>query len=135
MSSPAGTSRGLLSRRVFTDISPASWEHPADRSHPFHTLRAAELNRWGSSPEYAKILAGDYRRRSEDQPGSYGSDLNEAASYYAGAALEGAREVKDMAVNIAQETTNYAKRAATEASEAARQAVDRLGEVLGRRRD
>lgn len=67
--------------------------------------------------------------------GTYGSDLNEAASYYAGEAFERAREVKDMAKNIAQETTSYAKRAATEASEAARQAVDRLGEVLGRRRD
>ena len=106
-----------------------------DRSHPFHTLRAAELKRWGSSPEYAKILAGDYRRRSDEQPGSYGSDLNEAASYYAGEALERAREMKDMAKNIAQETTSYAKRAASEASEAARQAVDRLGEVLGRRRE
>lgn len=106
-----------------------------ERSHPFHTLRAAELNRWGAGPEYAKILAGDYRRRSDQPAASYGSDLNDAASYYAGEALERAREVKEIAKNIAQETTNYAKRAASEASEAARQAVDRLGEVLGRRGD
>jgi predicted Zn-dependent protease len=106
-----------------------------DRSHPFHTLRAAELNRWRAGADYAKILAGDYRRRSEHPTASYGSDLNEAASYYAGEARERAREVTEMAKSIAQETASYAKRAASEASDKARAAAERLGEALRRRGD
>jgi len=104
-----------------------------DRSHPFHTLRAAELKRWGAGPECAKILAGEYRRRSEGRTENYASDLSEAAGYYAGEARERAREVTEMARNIAQETTSRAKRAASEATEAARHAVDRLSEAFGRR--
>ncbi len=37
----------------------------AFRTHPFGTVRAAELQRWVASGEYDKILGGDYRRRSD----------------------------------------------------------------------
>jgi len=92
-----------------------------DRTHPFHTLRAAELRRWSRSPEYAAILNGEYRRRS-DPSARYGEDLNAAANYYAGEALERVKEVTTVAKNIAQEGSQFARRTVTDASEVAHRA-------------
>ena len=53
------------------------------RTHPMHTVRAAELLRWHRSGGYDKILAGDYIRRGQndsDQPLS--EDYVDAAGYY-----------------------------------------------------
>lgn len=59
----------------------------AFRDHPFHTLRAAELQRWVQRGEYGEILAGNYRRRGEDgQPLT--DDYAEAAGYYSGQARQ-----------------------------------------------
>jgi hypothetical protein len=53
------------------------------RTHPMHTVRAAELLRWQRSGGYEKILAGDYPRRGQgegDAPLS--DDFVDAAGYY-----------------------------------------------------
>jgi Zn-dependent protease with chaperone function len=53
------------------------------RTHPMHTVRAAELLRWHRAGGYDKILAGDYLRRGQgdaDQPLS--QDFADAAGYY-----------------------------------------------------
>jgi len=53
------------------------------RTHPMHTVRAAELLRWHRAGGYDKILAGEYLRRGQgdsDQPLS--SDFADAADYY-----------------------------------------------------
>src|SRR6476620_5809372 len=53
------------------------------RTHPMHTVRAAELLRWERSGGYAKIVAGDYLRRGQgagDHPLS--DDYADAAGYY-----------------------------------------------------
>jgi Zn-dependent protease with chaperone function len=53
------------------------------RTHPMHTVRAAELLRWQRSGEYDTILSGTYLRRGQidaDQPLS--DDYVDAAGYY-----------------------------------------------------
>jgi len=37
-----------------------------ERSHPFNTLRAAELQRWIEAGQYERILNGEYTRRGPD---------------------------------------------------------------------
>ena len=54
----------------------------AFRDHPFNTVRAAELQRWVASGEYARILAGEYPRRGTPRDGSLGDDYVDAAGYY-----------------------------------------------------
>jgi hypothetical protein len=49
-------------------------------SHPFHTVRAAELRRWVTSGDYEKILRGDYIRRGDET--DLGRDYGSAANYY-----------------------------------------------------
>jgi hypothetical protein len=54
----------------------------AFRTHPFGTVRAAELQRWVASGEYDKILRGDYRRRSDATTPPFSSDIEDAVGYY-----------------------------------------------------
>jgi Zn-dependent protease with chaperone function len=107
------------------------------QTHPFHTLRAAELQRWSQSEEYRDILAGSYRRRTEPQtPHSYGADFTEAAAYYAGEAKLRAGEVSEVAKGVARQTSDYAKRAASEAKRAAseaKEAVEKVAENAAQR--
>lgn len=52
-------------------------------SHPFAVVRAAQLQRWAASEEYRAILAGDYQRRTEDEPtSSMMDDLKAAGRSY-----------------------------------------------------
>lgn len=72
-------------------------------THPFNTLRAAELKRWVEGGTYATVLAGDYPHRgAEQQQRPYTDDLGDAASHYA-------KEARDVAVEVAE----AAKRAAS----------------------
>jgi Zn-dependent protease with chaperone function len=72
-------------------------------SHPFNTLRAAELKRWVEGGAYGKVLAGDYPHRgAEQQQRPYTDDLGDAASHYV-------KEARDVAVEVAE----AAKRAAS----------------------
>ena len=66
----------------------------AFRDHPFHTVRAAELERWRTSGEYDSIIAGGYTRRGDKGQG-LGDDFSDAARYYSGKANAGMSSVGD----------------------------------------
>jgi Zn-dependent protease with chaperone function len=81
-------------------------------THPMHTVRAAELQRWVASGEYDRILRGEYVRRgneTDDRP--LREDFAAAGSYYANEARE-----------LAGQLADAAKRAAERAREAFRDA-------------
>ena len=67
-------------------------------THPMHTVRAAELQRWVTSGEYDRILRGEYVRRGpETDERPLGDDFSAAGNYYAGEAREFAGQVADAA--------------------------------------
>ncbi|GHF42479.1 MULTISPECIES: M48 family metallopeptidase [Streptomyces] len=53
------------------------------RSHPFATVRAAELKKWAESRDFQRIMDGHYPRRSEDKDTSVTDSFKESASHYA----------------------------------------------------
>jgi hypothetical protein len=53
------------------------------RSHPFTTVRAAELKKWSESRDFQRIADGHYQRRSEDKDTSVGDSFRESATSYA----------------------------------------------------
>jgi Zn-dependent protease with chaperone function len=67
-------------------------------THPMHTVRAAELQRWVASGEYERILRGEYTRRgAEARERPLRDDVAAAGAYYAGEARELATQVADAA--------------------------------------
>ncbi|MEU3945492.1 M48 family metallopeptidase [Streptomyces sp. NPDC029526] len=54
------------------------------RSHPFTTVRAAELKKWHASRDFQRIMDGHYPRRDEDGDASVRDSWRESASSYAG---------------------------------------------------
>jgi hypothetical protein len=66
------------------DIGDRVWQviNTAFRTHPFGTVRAAELSRWVDSGSYAKIIGGDYRRRGDATTPPLTDDYADAAGYY-----------------------------------------------------
>jgi Zn-dependent protease with chaperone function len=81
-------------------------------THPMHTVRAAELQRWVASGEYDRILRGEYVRRGGDAgERPWREDVAAAGSYYAGEARE-----------LAGQLADAARRAADRAREAFRNA-------------
>jgi len=81
-------------------------------THPMHTVRAAELQRWVATGEYERILRGEYTRRgAEARERPIKDDVAAAGAYYAGEARELATQVADVA-----------RRAASSAREAFRNA-------------
>jgi Zn-dependent protease with chaperone function len=81
-------------------------------THPMHTVRAAELQRWVATGEYDRILRGEYVRRGPAGPERpLREDMAAAGSYYAG-------EARELAGHLA----DAAKRAADRAREAFRNA-------------
>jgi Zn-dependent protease with chaperone function len=80
-------------------------------THPFNTVRAAELQRWMQSGAYDRIVNGDYPRRGEnDRPLS--DDYAEAAGYYRSEAQTAVDQVKD-ALRGARDAFSNAYRNAT----------------------
>ena len=72
-------------------------------THPMHTVRAAELQRWVASGEYDRILRGEYPRRGpETTERPLKDDLAAAGNYYAGEARELATQVADAAKRAAE---------------------------------
>jgi Zn-dependent protease with chaperone function len=60
-------------------------------THPLAVVRAAQLQRWSASADYRRILAGDYPRRGEEDPGStFMDDLRGAARSYRDSATQSA---------------------------------------------
>ncbi|ANP54990.1 M48 family metallopeptidase [Streptomyces griseochromogenes] len=53
------------------------------RSHPFTTVRAAELKKWAESRDYQRIMDGHYARRTEDKETSVSDSFRESAASYA----------------------------------------------------
>ncbi len=67
-----------------------------DATHPFHTLRVAELKTWYESGEYDKIMGGDYIHRSKpDEQPPLREDIGKATGYYAKEAKAAVSEVAD----------------------------------------
>ena len=65
------------------------------RTHPMHTVRAAELLRWHRGGGYDKILAGDYLRRGANDGGPLSEDYADAAGYYGAKTRETVDQFKD----------------------------------------
>lgn len=53
------------------------------RTHPFTTVRAAELRKWSQSRDYQRIMDGHYPRRDEDKDASVADSFRQSASHYA----------------------------------------------------
>ena len=67
-------------------------------THPFHTLRAAELQRWVEAGDYDRILRGEYPRRgTDDEKRPFSDDFNEASKYYAEQMKEAVDSVSEVA--------------------------------------
>ena len=67
-------------------------------THPFHTLRAAELQRWVEGGDYDRILRGEYPKRgTQDEQRPIGDDFAEAGRYYADQAKEAVDSVTEVA--------------------------------------
>ncbi len=71
------------------EVDESTWDsvlkilNTAFRDHPFHTLRAAELQRWVQRGEYTEILSGNYQRRdTSDGDRPLTDDYADAAGYY-----------------------------------------------------
>jgi Zn-dependent protease with chaperone function/uncharacterized protein YjbJ (UPF0337 family) len=102
-----------LADRVFKILNTAG------ESHPFHTLRAAELDGWIRSGEYDRILNGEYRRRSDEAVGelrTFVDDLGEARDHY----VKEAKAVVDEVVGSAKEVVGSAKDAVRTLTDAIR---------------
>ncbi len=81
-------------------------------SHPMHTIRAAELQRWVASGDYEAILRGEYVRRGQEQKERpVGPDLREAGAYYAQEAREVASKVADAAKKAAEKAQEAFRKA------------------------
>ena len=79
-------------------------------THPFHTLRAAELQRWIDGGTYERILKGEYTQRgAEEKDRPLTSDLGEAARHYAQEAKETVTQVTDAAKRAAAAFTDALK--------------------------
>jgi len=73
------------------------------QSHPFNTLRAAELQRWIEQGHYDRIIRGEYTRRgpqAEERP--LEPDVNEAREHYMKEAKEVVEDVVDTAKRAAR---------------------------------
>ena len=79
-------------------------------THPFHTLRAAELQKWISDGAYDKILQGHYTHRGEEEEDrSLTDDVSEAAVHYAKTAKETVQDMAGAAKKAAQAFTDAFK--------------------------
>jgi len=67
----------------------------AFETHPFNTVRAAELQRWIESGAYARIVGGDYPRRGDEGAQPLVDDYAEAAGYYRTQARSAMDQVSD----------------------------------------
>jgi Zn-dependent protease with chaperone function len=67
-------------------------------THPFHTLRAAELQRWVEGGDYDRILRGEYpHRRAQEATRPLADDFKDASQYYAEQAREAMHTVSEAA--------------------------------------
>lgn len=89
--------------------------HTLGVTHPMHTVRAAEIQKWVAAGEYERILAGEYvRRGSPDDQRPLGDHWRDAKEYYS-------KEAKD----FGQQVGEAVRSTATKAAEAFRNAQKR----------
>ncbi|MGK5637241.1 M48 family metallopeptidase [Streptomyces sp. URMC 126] len=69
------------------------------RSHPFATVRAAELKRWAESRDFQRLMDGHYPRRAEDKDASVSDSFRESANHYA----ETVRSSKDPLMGLVRD--------------------------------
>ncbi|MBC2878940.1 MULTISPECIES: M48 family metallopeptidase [Streptomyces] len=69
------------------------------RSHPFATVRAAELKRWAESRDFQRLMDGHYPRRAEDKDASITDSFRESANHYA----ESVRSSKDPLMGLVRD--------------------------------
>jgi Zn-dependent protease with chaperone function len=73
------------------------------QSHPFNTLRAAELERWILGGTYEKVLGGEYTRRGpEAEQRPIDKDIDDARDHYMKEAKAVVNDVVDTAKRAAQ---------------------------------
>ncbi|MCK1795865.1 M48 family metallopeptidase [Streptomyces sp. XM4193] len=53
------------------------------RTHPFTTVRAAELKKWSESRDFQRLMDGHYAKREEDKDTSVRDSIKESAGSYA----------------------------------------------------
>ena len=81
------------------------------RTHPFNTVRAAELQRWVEGGDYDRILRGEYPRRGPDAENRpLDKDINEARDHYMKEAKAVVNDVVDTAKRAAQAFTDAVKK-------------------------
>jgi hypothetical protein len=68
----------------------------AFRTHPFNTVRAAELQRWLQSGGYDHVMNGDYPRRDGASGRPLADDYVDAAGYYGQQARGAVDQVTDL---------------------------------------
>jgi len=74
-----------------------------EQSHPFNTLRAAELERWIAAGAYEKVLGGEYTRRGpEAEQRPIDKDIDDARDHYMNEAKAVVNDVVDTAKRAAQ---------------------------------
>ena len=82
-----------------------------EQSHPFNTLRAAELQRWVEAGAYDRILNGEYTRRGPDADNRpIEKDIDEASAHYMKEAKAVVNDVVDTAKRAAQAFTDAFKK-------------------------
>src|SRR5216683_3311253 len=81
------------------------------QSHPFNTLRAAELERWIEAGHYDRILRGEYPKRGpEAEQRPIDKDIDEARDHYMKEAKAVVNDVVDTAKRAAQAFTDAFKK-------------------------
>ncbi len=81
------------------------------RTHPFNTVRAAELQRWIEAGHYDRILRGEYPKRGpETEQRPIDKDIDEARDYYMKEAKAVVDDVVDSAKRAAQAFTDAFKK-------------------------
>jgi len=81
------------------------------RTHPFNTVRAAELQRWIQEGNYERVLRGEYPKRgpeAENRP--IDKDIDEARDHYMKEAKAAVQDVMDTAKRAAQAFSDALKK-------------------------
>jgi hypothetical protein len=81
------------------------------RTHPFNTVRAAELQRWIEGGHYERIIRGEYTRRgTESEQRPIDKDIDDARDYYVKEAKAVVEDMVDTAKRAAQAFSDAIKR-------------------------
>jgi Zn-dependent protease with chaperone function len=79
-------------------------------THPFHTLRAAELQAWIDDGHYERMLGGEYTHSGEEEKERpITADIGEAARHYADGAKETVSQMTEAAKKAASAFTDAFK--------------------------